>query len=324
MSHKSTPKSPPAFNNETLHYAANTSIYINTYQYDDISDLHYHDHSGAFELALVTRGFGYHYINNHVKEVSKGDVLFIDPESWHSLFPVDPQNSTCLQVINCIFAPNIFHALEPLLPQLTIALDDLTMPGLQHPLITAGNQLDRDLSAVCQPLIHHMEYLYRQNDEQAEQSILLVLGFMVLEIYRKLSQFHTGLDQKAQNPILQRALQKIHDCYLDPDFVISDLYSQLYISKSHLCALFRASMDITPVQLLNNLRIQYACKLLRQELCGIKKDFHRRCGYHEYNTFYINFKKITGLSVRDYGKALKFGMSIEKNTAQDDMRKNGI
>lgn len=315
MSPLHTPKSPLDFSKDVpIHYTPETLLYINTYQYDDISDIHYHDHSGSFELALVIRGFGYHYINNHVKEVSKGDIIFIDPGSWHSLFPVDRQNSTCLQVINCVFSHEVFSPLTLAFPQLAVALSDLHSPDAQHPLRDTGNQLDRELAAFCQPLVQHIEFLYRQNDSKAEQSILLMLSSIVLEIHRKLSQVPTGFGEREQNPLLQRALKLIHESYLNPNFTIAELYSQLYVSKSHLCTLFRGYMDTTPVQLLSTLRIRHACAQLRQEMGKVKKDLHICCGYHEYNTFYINFKKITGLSIRDYVKALKFGLSIEENT----------
>lgn len=276
---------------------------ITVYSYDDIPHISYHDHSGAIELTLVTQGFGYHYINDVVKEISKGDVFLIDPGSWHSLFPIDKENSTHLQVINCVFVRSDFSRLEASFPEIGAAYEYFTNIDNSHPLRICNNHLERKHSAFCRPLLHHMGEIAKENSSLGRQSIILSVANMLFEIYRGMSISQTTAPQSESNPLVQKAIDMIEQEFLNPDFTVSHIYEALYVSKSHLCALFREHLGVPPIQILNARRIKYACNRMREDgICS--NNLYLESGYSLYNTFYFNFKKITGFSLREYVKAL--------------------
>lgn len=286
-----------------IQFHKDCNIYIGKYDYNNISDILYHDHSGDFELCLITRGYGYHYINDSVKEASKGNVLLIDPKSKHSLFPVDRKNSTRLQVINCVFNRSIFEDFGNLTPIWVSAIDNLANLSKNHPLYESNNCLDKDLAEFCQPLIQHIEYLSQHGNDINMHTIVTSIALMILEIYRKASRVKPKTDISNQKPLLSQAIGIIHKNYQNPNFMIGDIYDALYVSKSYLCSMFKTHLNISPLQMLNNQRIKFACERIHA-VGYCDKSLYQESGYSEYNTFYINFKKVTGLSVRDYVKAL--------------------
>lgn len=295
-----------------LHFAKEETLYCSVYTYDSISDIAYHDHSGDFELSLVTQGYGYHYINNTVREVSVGEVVLIDPDSFHSFFPVDKENSTRLQVLNFVFSRGAFKELEPLFPQLGEAFDFLGAVSDHHPLYRSQNNLGRELSDYCQSLLVYMAKNYNRNYEANTASVLLTMAAILLEICRVFSRKEIRKGESDVPALVQKAMRYIAEHYLDPNFSISQIYDHLYVSKSHLCALFREHTDTTPVRHLNMLRVQRACKIMRKGM-ACPDDLYSRVGYNEYNTFYINFKKFTGFNLRDYVKALQICMPTVRN-----------
>lgn len=82
---------------------------------------------------------------------------------------------------------------------------------------------------------------------------------------------------------------------------ISQIADQFYISRFHLCRVFKEAMKMTVVDYLNRVRIKNACQYLRAsdkdmgEICLL-------CGFHDPAYFSNVFKKITGITPSQYRK----------------------
>ncbi len=290
-----------------LHFSKDETLYFSTYIYDDISDICYHDHSGDFELTLILQGYGYHYINNSVCEVSAGEVFLIDPGSKHSFFPIDKENSTRLQVLNCVFSRGLFKDLKAIFPKINDAFDYLSSMATYQPLRNNNNYLGVEISEYCRPLLIYMEKLYRNDLHNSIESIELTLSTILLEIYRVFPGLEAPQKFTDAPELLEKAMDYIQKNCFDPNFSIAQVYKHLYVSKSHLCDLFRTYTDTTPIRYMNTLRVRKACAIMSEEL-ACTEDLHLRVGYSEYNTFYVNFRKFTGFNLRNYVKALKMCM----------------
>ena len=82
---------------------------------------------------------------------------------------------------------------------------------------------------------------------------------------------------------------------------IDQIAAQFYISKFHLCRIFKAAMQITVVDYLNQVRIRNACKFLEAD-DGDVSDIAARCGFNSPAYFSNVFKHITGKSPTEYRK----------------------
>lgn len=80
---------------------------------------------------------------------------------------------------------------------------------------------------------------------------------------------------------------------------ISQIAEQFYISKFHLCRVFKDAMKMTVVDYLNRVRVQNACRYLRSS----EKDMAQialLCGFHDAAYFSNVFKRVMGISPSMY------------------------
>lgn len=80
---------------------------------------------------------------------------------------------------------------------------------------------------------------------------------------------------------------------------ISQIADQFYISKFHLCRVFKAAMKVTVVDYLNRVRVQNACRYLRASSKDMA-EIAMLCGFHDAAYFSNVFKKLTGQSPSAY------------------------
>ena len=94
--------------------------------------------------------------------------------------------------------------------------------------------------------------------------------------------------------------------YINANFAsitnIEQIADQFYISKFHLCRVFKAAMKMTVVDYLNRVRIQSACRYLHAS----DKDMGEialLCGFHDAAYFSNVFKRVQGVTPREYRRS---------------------
>lgn len=80
---------------------------------------------------------------------------------------------------------------------------------------------------------------------------------------------------------------------------LDDIASHFYITKYHLCRLFRSATSSTVMDHLNSIRLLQACSLLENTSKSIT-DISYACGFHSSAYFSDIFKKALGMSPRAY------------------------
>ena len=98
--------------------------------------------------------------------------------------------------------------------------------------------------------------------------------------------------------------------YINANFAsiqnISQIAERFYISKYHLCRVFKEAMKMTVIDYLNQFRIQNACRYLR----SCDKDVGEialLCGFHDATYFCNVFKKQIGQSPGSYRRGYQKG-----------------
>lgn len=81
---------------------------------------------------------------------------------------------------------------------------------------------------------------------------------------------------------------------------LQDMADIINVTPNHLCALFKSEMKMRPVEYINNIRINNAKHMLKEEnnlkICEIAK----KCGFENDNYFREVFHRECGLSPREY------------------------
>jgi len=97
---------------------------------------------------------------------------------------------------------------------------------------------------------------------------------------------------------IKSAIRYIHEHYADK-FTISTLAGLCHLSENHFRRLFHAEMGVSPLSYLNFVRIRQACIMLTTSNRTVI-NIAETSGFNSIASFNRNFKKISGISPRDY------------------------
>ncbi|WP_350288355.1 helix-turn-helix domain-containing protein [uncultured Croceitalea sp.] len=94
--------------------------------------------------------------------------------------------------------------------------------------------------------------------------------------------------------------------YLNPDFSLEELANLLSIAKHHLSQILNSEMNTNFYNLVNQRRIEHSLEQIKQysKLGLTLEGIGYECGFNSKSSFFHNFKKIVGLTPREYFKKI--------------------
>ncbi|MCR5475879.1 MAG: AraC family transcriptional regulator [Lachnospiraceae bacterium] len=147
----------------------------------------------------------------------------------------------------------------------------------------------------------------RDEDMYYRESIKGYLRSFVIEVLR-LDEERERAGGNRISDFIRGAIEYINAHYAE-DVRIADVADECGMSESHFRRMFEASMHMKPVDYLNMVRIDEACRLIRRgdrsiEQTGIM------VGYDTPSTFNRNFRKLTGMTPLEWRKTQAKGGMI--------------
>ena len=264
-----------------------------------------HRHS-YIQINYVYKGCGYHIVNNRKIEISKGDIFIIPPYVPHA---IAGEKYKGLEIFEFEFAPDFvlptlessdstkacldFAYLEPFL----VVEEDIRLR------FNLDDKMQNEVEAI---LWEVMEEYKGQNPGYILVSKALLLKLLVI-VGRAFSCEIKGTQTEEilnrYKEIISKAAGYIEKNY-DSDLTLEKIACEINYSKSHFCYLFKAVTGKTYVEHLNEVRIAQAKKLLSDTDKNIS-DISFEVGYRTIASFNKYFKFFTGVTPRQYRKALE-------------------
>ncbi len=249
--------------------------YVRRYSSEPTNDVT-HIHS-AYEILLFYEGDANYHIGGDVYNLQKNDLLVIKPSVYHNISLNSPTtySRTVLSFNGKVFPPNVNALLQTASPCYHIP------DG--HPILQ-----------IFESMRSAFEILSNDDFEQffisATTNILMLLSYIRDSAIKNSNVTQSGfggilsyIDKNSDKPITLAHLSKI-----------------FFLSESHISHLFKATLNTSAKQYINQKRIHFANSLL---VAGSHPmQVAERCGFDNYSTFYRLYKSIFGVTPKNYDK----------------------
>ncbi len=260
----------------------------------DLTEIeHYHDFS---ELMIITRGHGMHRVDGQDYAVRAGDVFLVQGRQTHFFYGRQNMCHT-----NVMFDP----------ARLALPTNQLRkIPGY-HALFILEPSYRRQhhfssrlhLGPVA---LGHAEWLAecmgRELRERVPGCECALLGKLLeLMVYLSRQYSHTSTSSGKALLRVGEVMGQLESRYAR-SWKLRDLAEMAHMSESNLLRVFREATGQSPIDYLVRLRLKHAMRLLRETDQPIS-DIAGLVGFSDSNYFARQFRRIVGMSPREYRRA---------------------
>jgi AraC family L-rhamnose operon transcriptional activator RhaR/AraC family L-rhamnose operon regulatory protein RhaS len=257
-------------------------------------DMRAHRHE-FIEIVLVLSGSGVHVTEGARQEVRGGDVLVINSSRSHAY-----ENTRSLNLVNILIREGIFAETEKELGALPgyHALFTLEPVRWRQRKFTSHLRLTTE---ELQQAVGWVDALEEETQRKSDGGLLLARSWIILLIgmlarnYGKNSDHAPRLDLRLGR-ILSRLEQDTGE-----NFSTAELARQAKMSERTFLRRFREATGFSPIHYVLRARIRRATEMLTSSLDDLSiTDIAFRCGFQDSNYFSRQFRRLVGMSPRNY------------------------
>lgn len=253
-----------------------------------------------YEIVYISNGKGKRHINNHISYYDDGDLIFIGPNLPHFGFTAEREDGYTEVVVQ----------MKP---------DFLGKEFLQLPEAREISQLfiraQSGLSFTGKTRHRVGRKLARIMDLGKFDRLLALLEVLSdLSRSEEYEALHASAFTYAVAPEDQDRIDLVFK-YVQENFreevSLQEIARRINMSVPAFCRYFKKITNQTFINFVNDFRIAFACKLIREENMLIS-DIAHASGFNNISHFNKQFLKITGLSPSAYKEANKPVLHLEK------------
>lgn len=240
--------------------------------------LHYHN---SYEMYFLEEGKRTVLINEQLFEINQYDIVLFKPNVLH-------RNSG-----GSIHARTVLYFTENLLKQyFTPQAIKLMLPCFDEEIMS----LSRDTFMLIKELLIKIE---NQNINNIDNCIFAYISSILLLLNENKESFIPRLTPESS---LSKKIAPILS-YIGKNYKsimsISDIANEFFITKYHLCRIFKESTGLTITQYINGLKVHQACELLRKTDSSIT-EIGFTCGFNSTMYFCKTFKEIVSMTPSEF------------------------
>ncbi|WP_199614200.1 AraC family transcriptional regulator [Paenibacillus alkalitolerans] len=260
---------------------------------EPLLDLHWHD---ELEFLLVTEGKALFRVDVSNYEVQAGEAIFVNAGELHSGYVVGEKPCSFLAVV---FHPDLLGA-----GSVDIVQDRYIQPLVQHKYnvpvhITRNTEPERDVLSMLYQLFDANQN--KQNAHELTTKGLLYLSLSKLLMLGKPVQRESKLGAGNHNiDRLKTIVEYIENRYSE-QIQLQDLAGLASMSESYFCRFFKKITTKSPIEYINQYRVQQAAFMLKKsdkKIMEIALDV----GFNNVSYFNTVFKQRFGCTPAAYRK----------------------
>lgn len=253
-------------------------------------EVHHHD---FYEVNFLVSGDVTYVVESRVYHVKPGQMLIINPQELHQVY-IQPDAAPYERYMLWV-APSLLQSLSSSQTDLCRCFD-MTRPHHSN-LLHLPPEQRRTIPALFESLLAEQAKATYGSD-LLQRNLLTEL---MIHVNRLADLPNDNSVDSKDNTMVARVIDYINEYYQEP-LSLELLAEQFFVSKYHLSHEFNRQMGTGIYQYIQKKRLLIARQLI---LAGQKpSEVFAPCGFGDYAAFFRAFKKIYGMSPRDYVRSL--------------------
>jgi len=256
---------------------------------------HYHN---TYEISFITEGAGKRIVADSIEEFQPGDLVFIGrnlPHVWIAEKETRTPSNRTLEMVYLQFASDVLCQQLLVLPE---------FKNVARALVLA----ERGIQIVGQTLNEVSELMLQLPYLKSFERMLHFLKLMDI-IGRSQSNIQLASKDYLNKRFStgNKRIAAIHQYLMNnyrEEVDLKRLADLVNMAEGSLCRFFKMNMGLTVFEYLNQIRVDFGCKLLMDPDLSIM-EVCLDSGFNNLSHFNKQFKKITGVPPSEYRKKFK-------------------
>lgn len=255
--------------------------YIRRYdEYPDAKDFKLHNHAMTSEILLFLKGDCEFRVEGSVYQMHPNDIVIASEFEMHRMKHhsyTQPYDRIVISLKDPFFEKNHCDIFKHIFTSRSLGTHNLFSASL-----VTQNGIDS--------IFEEIEQYISDNDAAKE----LAINSKLIDLLYKLNKLSTNTENdKIQNSTIKKILAFINENITMP-LSLEDISSHFYISKYHLCHIFKQHTGLTINNYINRKKLLIAREQI--ELGKSLTEASLEAGFRNYSSFYKMY-------VKDYGKS---------------------
>jgi AraC-like DNA-binding protein len=272
------------------------SFFIGIFQ-DNLEKSTWHYHNN-FEISFITEGSGKRIVADSIEEFQPGDLVFIGRNLPHVWIADKEQGLLSNRTLEMVFLQFTSDVLCPPL---------LELPEFKH-VAKALALSERGIQIVGQTLNEVSELMLQMPYLKGFERMLHFLRIMDI-IGSSDSLIHLASKDylKTRFTTGNKRIATIHEYLMSnyrEEVDLRQLAELVNMAEGSLCRFFKQNMGITIFEYLNNIKVEFAGKLLMDPDLSVL-EVCLDSGFNNLSHFNKQFRKIAGVAPMEYRKRFK-------------------
>ena len=236
-------------------------------------EAHSHD---FFEFSMCTSGHVLHKINGNGYDFLPGDVVLLTPTDFHSESVYEYTETIQIHFKESMLEEEIVNRILDYGSEMVFRFDEKTQKSMRSIMLLLLEE-------------------YETNGEHKNEYLKKLFGSLMLLFLRS---SRIGADKKKNFSPIEKAMMYLHT-HVRENPSLEEVAKAAGMSKTYFCSVFNKHTGIGFVKYSNNLRLDYARKLLISSTLSVT-DICYKSGFNSESNFFRAFKKTYGISAQKY------------------------
>lgn len=239
------------------------------------------------EINYVKKGNCILHLDRESISFREGETMIITSGINHS-FEAGTEGTTLMQLE---FLPEIFSHFDPQAKGKFTDFASVMLFSEENRLIKIVNNIR--IMQVVQRIVNEL----KQKGQYYHYLVVMYYAELLILIYRYMDETYLPI---CSNESLKKAISFIRLNY-PSDITVTEVAQQAGVGERHLRNLFSRHLDLSPLDYLNQIRINKSIELLRNTELSVK-EICFQCGFKSPQYFSRVFKQQTGITPRELTK----------------------